>query len=94
VFVGVTALPLAGWVASGSSVALGAAVAWNVIGLVDFVVGILIARIVPGSGPAHLVSLNSPVMGALTPTIYGIVTWGVPVAIIVHILSLWQLLAM
>src|SRR5262249_29878288 len=91
--VGVTALPLAWWVSSGAPVALAAAIAWNVIGLVDFVVGIAISRIVPGSGPSYMVSLNTPVMGVLRPTIYGIVTWGVPVAIIVHILSLWQLQA-
>ena len=93
VFVGVTALPLAWWVSSGSAVALAAAIAWNVIGLVDFAVGIAISRIVPGSGPAYLVLLDTPVMGALWPAIYGIVTWGVPVAIIVQILSIWQLLA-
>jgi len=49
---------------------------------------------VPGSGPAYPVSLNTPVMGALKHTIYGVVTWGILVAIIVHVLSQWQLLAM
>lgn len=92
-FVGLTALPLAWWVSSGATAALPAAVFWNVIGLVDFVVGIMISRLVPGSGPAYMVTLNTPVMGVLKPTIYGIVTWGVPVAIIVHVLSLWQLTA-
>ena len=94
VFVGVTALPLAWWVAASSSLALAAAIVWNVIGLVDFAGGIAISRIVPGSGPAAMVSLKTPVMGMLKPTIYGIVTWAVPVAIIVHILSIWQLLSM
>jgi hypothetical protein len=93
VFVGVTALPLAWWVAAGSSLALAVAIAWNLIGLIDFAGGIAISRIVPGSGPAAMVLLKTPVMGMLKPTIYGIVTWGVPVAIIVHILSIWQLLA-
>jgi hypothetical protein len=92
-FVGVTALPLAWWVSSGSAIASAGAIAWNTIGLLDFVVGIAISRIASGSGPAYMVSLKSLLMGALKPTIYGIVTWGVPVAIIVHILSLWQLLA-
>ena len=94
VFVGVTALPLAWWVAASSSLALAAAIVWNVIGLVDFAGGISISRIVPGSGPGAMVSLKTPVMGMLRPTIYGIVTWAVPVAIIVHILSIWQLLSM
>jgi hypothetical protein len=93
VLVGVTALPLAWWVATGSSFALAAAIAWNVIGLIDFAGGIAISRIVPGSGPAAMVLLKTPVMGMLKPTIYGIVTWAVPVAIIVHILSIRQLLA-
>ena len=91
VFVGATALPLAWWVSSGLPVATVAAVVWNVIGLVDFIGSVVIAVAVRGSGPAHLLSLNTPVMGAIRPTIYLITTWGVPVAIIVHILSLWQL---
>ena len=41
-----------------------------------------------------MVLLKTPVMGMLRPTIYGIVTWAVPVAIIVHILSIWQLMSM
>jgi len=63
-----------------------------VIRLIDFVVGIAISRTMPGSGPAHMISLNTPLIRAFKPTIYGIVTWGVPVSIIVHVLSLWQLL--
>jgi len=42
---------------------------------------------------AYMVSLNTPVTSVLKPASYGIVTWGVPVAIIVRFLSLWQLLA-
>jgi len=91
-FVGVTAVPLAWWVSTGSSDALAAAVAWNVIGLLDFAFGIVISRLVPGSGPAYMVSLSTPLMRALRPTVFWIITWGVPVAVIVHILSLWQLI--
>lgn len=47
VFVGATTLPVAWWVASASSVAFAAAVAWNVIGLVHFVVAVAIALVVP-----------------------------------------------
>lgn len=90
-FVGATALPLAWWVSSGSPVALAAAVAWNVIGLLDLAGAIVISRRVPSAGPGYMLSLNTPVLAALKPTIYGIVTWGVPVAIIAHVLSLWQL---
>ena len=91
VFVGATALPIAWWVSSGLPVALVVAVAWNVIGLVDFIGSVIIAVIVRGSGPAYMLSLNTPVMRTIRPTIYLITTWGVPVAIIVHILSLWQM---
>jgi hypothetical protein len=90
-FVGVTALPLAWWVGTGSQTALWAAVVWNVIGLLDFVVAIAIGRVVPGSGLAQMLLLETPVMRALKPTVYGIGTFGVPLAIIVHVSSLWQL---
>src|SRR5262249_13508110 len=42
VFVGVTALPLAWLVSSGSPLAVAAAIAWNAIGLLDFVVAIAV----------------------------------------------------
>ena len=45
----------------------------------------------PRLGVGNMVSLNTPVMGALKPTVYGIGTWGVPVAVIVHVPSLRQL---
>jgi len=66
-------------------------VVWNLIGLLDFAGAVVIAVVVRGSGPSYMVSLDAPVVGALRPTIYAITTWGVPLAIIVHILSLWQL---
>ena len=93
VFVGATALPLAWWVSSGSPVALPFAVVWNVIGLLDFAGSIVISRRFPTSASGYMVSLDTPVLVALKPTIYGIVIFGVPVAIMVHVLSLWQLLA-
>lgn len=90
-FVGATALPLAWWVSSGSPISLALAVAWNLTGLLDFAVAIVISRRFPSAGPGYMVSLNTPILGALKPTILGIVTWGVPVAIMIHVLSLWQL---
>lgn len=94
VFVGATALPLAWWVSTGSPIALATGVAWNVLGLLDFAGAIAISRRIPGAGAgAYMVSLYTPVVAALRPTIFGIVTWGVPLAIMIHVLSLWQLLA-
>lgn len=94
VFIGTTALPLAWWVFSGSSIALGIGVAWNLVGLLDFAGAIAISRRFAGAGPGqYLLSSNTPVVSALRPTISGIVHWAVPLAIMVHVLSLWQLLA-
>lgn len=93
VFVGATALPLAWWVSTGSPIALAVAVAWNLAGLLDFAGAIGISRRIPGAGAGgYMVSLDTPVVAALRPTIFGIVTWGVPLAIMIHVLSLWQLL--
>jgi hypothetical protein len=93
VFVGATALPVAWLVASGSSIAMVIAVGWNLVGLVDFVMAIAISNVVANAGPRYMLSLKGPVMNALRPTILGIVTFGVPLAIGIHLLSLWQLLA-
>jgi hypothetical protein len=93
-FIGATALPVAWWVASGSPVALAGGVAWNLIGLLDFVLATTVSATVRGAGPSsYLVSLHTPVVAAFRPTILGIVAFGVPLVIVVHVLSLWRLLA-
>ena len=92
VIVGAAALPVAWWVSSGSPIALAIGVAWNLLGLLDFALAIGISATVKGAGTTYMVSLNTPVVAALKPTILGIVTWAVPLVIMVHILSLWQLL--
>jgi len=40
-----------------------------------------------------MLALNTPIVTALKPTIRGIVMFGVPLAIMIHILSLLQLVA-
>jgi hypothetical protein len=92
-FVGLTALPLAWWVSTGSPSAPAVAVAWNLVGLLDFAVAIVISRRSPGAGTGYIVSSDTPVAGALRPTFLGIVTFAVPLTIMIHVLSLWQLLA-
>src|SRR5262249_20663336 len=92
VIVGVTALPVAWWVSSGSSLALAVGIAWNVLGLLDFALALAISALVKRAGPTYMVSLTTPVVASLKPTILAIVAWGVPLAIMVHLLSLWQLL--
>jgi hypothetical protein len=95
VLVGVTTLPVAWWVSSGWSVAIAAGVVWNLVGLVDVVLAIAISATVKGAGPmSYLVSHNTLVVAAFRPTILGIVAFGVPLAIMLHVLSLWQLLGL
>jgi hypothetical protein len=93
IIVGVTALPVALWVSSGSTMALAIGIAWNLLGLLDFALAMGLARIFPSGGPSHMVSLNTPIVAALKPSIIGILAFGVPLSIMVHVLSLWQLLA-
>ena len=94
IIVGAAALPIAWWLSSTSAAAYSAAVAWNVLGLLDFVFAIAISATFRGAGPGtYIFSLRTPVVGAFKPTILGIVAFGVPLAIMLHMLSLWQLLA-
>lgn len=90
--IGATAIPVAFLVSTGSSVGLVIGVTWNVVGLLDFVIAIVLARI-HGGGPQDMLSLRTPIVNSLRPSITGIVAFAVPIAIMVHILSLWQLLA-
>jgi len=90
ILIGVTAVPVALWVSSGSPAALPVAVGWNALGLFDFALAIVLARF--GSGPRDMLLLQTPVLSALKPTVAGIVTFGVPLAIIIHILSIRQLI--
>jgi hypothetical protein len=87
--IGVTALPVAFWVSSASAAAVPVAIGWNALGLFDFALAIVLARL--GSGPRDMLLLETPVVGTLKPTIAGIVTFAVPLAVIIHILSIWQL---
>jgi len=94
VLIGATALPVAWWVASGSPIALAVGVGWNLIGLLDFGLALGLSRLgARAGGPGYMLSLDTPIVTALKPTIRGIVTFGVPLAIMIHLLSLWQLVA-
>jgi hypothetical protein len=67
VLVGASALPVASWVSSGSPIALGVAVGWNVIGMLDFALAIGLARL--GRGRCDILSLKTSTITALKPTI-------------------------
>lgn len=92
VLVGLTAVPTALLVARGSPYATGIGIVWNAVGLFDFLLAIGLARI-PGAGPGHMLITRTPALLALRPAVLGIVALGVPLAIILHVLSLWQLVA-
>src|SRR5262249_10536469 len=71
-FIGATALPVALFVSSGATGALAVGVAWNLVGLLDFVLATTISATVRGAGPSsYLVSSNTPVVAAFRPTILG-----------------------
>jgi hypothetical protein len=86
--VGALALPLALWLASGSPRARVAAAAWNVLGNADFAIAVP-AAILTGSGPAYMLSMTSPFMDGFAPLVVLITAFGVPLAIVLHVFSLW-----
>jgi hypothetical protein len=89
ILIGITALPVAVWRSSGSPLALSVAIGWNALGLFDFALAMVLARF--GSGPRDMLLLNTHTVGTLKRTVTGIVTFAVPLAIVIHILSIWQL---
>lgn len=90
--IGTAAIPVALLVCTGSLVGLVIGATWNMVGLLDFVISIVLARI-HGGGPQDMLSLRTPIVNSLRPSITGIVAFAAPISIMVHVLSLWQLLA-
>lgn len=90
VLVGVLALPVAAYVASGRRGSTAAAVAWNVLGIVDLV-NALALGFLSAPGPLQQLALDHPnrLVGeyptVLTPA------FAVPLSLILHGVSLWQL---
>ncbi|HTH74647.1 MAG TPA: MFS transporter [Trinickia sp.] len=91
VLTGLLALPAAFAVAAGTAQGRKTAIAWNVLGLVDFAVAITMGMIT-SPGPLQLIVPSAPSIGAgvypdvLTPALV------VPSSILLHALSLRQLL--
>jgi len=90
VLVGLLALPVAFYLASGAPGGLTAAIAWNIFGILDLMNAVTLGAL-SSPGPLHLLALDHPnlVVGtyptAMTPA------FGVPLSLILHGLSLWQL---
>jgi len=90
ILVGATAIPVGALVATGSGLGTVTGIAWNVIGLIDFILAVALARL-PGGGPRTMLTNSTATFRALRPAILGIIVFGIPVAIVLHVLSLYQL---
>jgi len=86
---GLLALPAAYYLTAGGRGGRGAAIGWNVLGLVDFTIAVGIGIL---SSPAvQLITPDRPSIGAGTYPLVLIPTFAVPSSIILHALSLRQL---
>jgi hypothetical protein len=91
VLVGVLALPVASLLASGHGDARRLALAWNVLGLLDFAIAISIG-ILSAPGPLQLIIPEPPNRELGTFPSVMIPAFAVPSSILLHALSLRQLL--
>ncbi len=88
--VGVLALPVAFYLSTGTADGQTAGIAWNLLGLTDLAIAIILGTLT-SPGRLHLLSLNQPnVLVGTYPTVMT-PAFGVPLSIILHVLSLWQL---
>jgi flagellar biosynthesis protein FliQ len=90
VLVGVLALPAAIYLSSGRPHGRRIAVAWNILGAVDLVTAVTLGTLTT-PGPLHRLALEHP--NFLTTTYPTVMTpvFAVPLSLILHGLSLWQL---
>lgn len=87
--VGLLALPVAFCVASAMPGARMVGVAWNILGIADLVLAIALG-VLSSAGPLQLIALNQPNMLASYPAVMT-PAFAVPLSLILHGLSLWQL---
>ena len=87
VLVGLMALPVAYYLASGARGGRGLAIAWNVLGLVDFAIAISIGML----SALRVIITDLPTAGSAPYPTVMIPVFGVPSSIILHALSLRQL---
>jgi hypothetical protein len=90
VLVGLLALPAALYLASGAARGRAVAVAWNLLGIADLVTAITLG-VLTSPGPLPQLSPDQPnVLIGSYPTVMT-PTFAVPLSLILHGLSLWQL---
>jgi hypothetical protein len=88
--VGALALPVAFYVASGAAGGRTAGVAWNILGIADLVLAVSLGFL-SSPGPLQIIALDQPnVLATTYPTVMT-PAFAVPLSLILHGLSLWQL---
>ncbi len=88
--VGVLALPVAFYVASGAAGGRTAGVAWNILGITDLVLAVSLGFL-SSPGPLQIIAHDQPnVLATTYPTVMT-PAFAVPLSLILHGLSLWQL---
>lgn len=90
VLVGLSAMPVALYLASGRAGGMVLEVAWNIFGLADLVDALALGFL-SSPGPFHVLAIDYP--NLLTTTYPTVMTpaFAVPLSIILHGVSLWQL---
>jgi len=90
VLVGLSAIPVALYLASGRSGGVALAVAWNIFGIADLVDALTLGFLT-SPGPLQSLALDQP--NVLTTAYPSVMTpaFAVPLSLILHGLSLWQL---
>jgi hypothetical protein len=88
--VGLTAIPVALYLASGRAGGVPLAIAWNIFGILDLV-DALVLGFLSSPGPLQTLALDHPnVLATSYPTVMT-PAFAVPLSLILHGLSLWQL---
>jgi hypothetical protein len=88
--VGALALPVAFYVASGAAGGRAVAVAWNIFGIADLINAISLGFL-SSLGPLHLIALDQSNVLATSYPMVMTPAFAVPLSLILHGLSLWQL---
>jgi hypothetical protein len=90
VLVGLLALPAALYFRSGRRGGRAAAYAWNVFGVADLLLAVALGAMT-SPGPLQMLSLDRPnILVGAYPTVM-VPAYGVPLSLILHGLSIWQL---
>jgi hypothetical protein len=88
--VGALALPVALYIAWGAAGGRTAGVVWNILGIADLALAVSLGFL-SSPGPLQMIALDQPNLLATTYPIVMTPAFAVPLSLILHGLSLWQL---